>query len=55
MIANPAIDYAKLAQAQGVWGEGPIDRPGEARPALKRGRVVRKGSPALLGVVRQGR
>ena len=27
IIDNPAIDYAKLAQAQGVWAEGPIDDP----------------------------
>ncbi len=56
VIDNPAIDYAKLAQAQGVWAEGPITDPANLGPALKRAvDVVKKGQPALLDVVCQGR
>jgi acetolactate synthase I/II/III large subunit len=56
VIDNPAIDYAKLAQAQGVWGEGPITDPAMLGPALKRAvEVVKGGAPALLDVVCQGR
>jgi acetolactate synthase-1/2/3 large subunit len=56
VIDNPAIDYAKLAQAQGVWAEGPITDPAQLGPALKRAvDVVKKGGPALLDVVCQGR
>ena len=55
-INNPAIDYAKLAQAQGVWAEGPIEDPAKLGAALKRAvEVVKKGAPALLDVVCQGR
>jgi thiamine pyrophosphate-dependent acetolactate synthase large subunit-like protein len=56
VIDNPAIDYAKLAQAQGVWAEGPIEDPSKLGAALKRAvDVVKKGGPALLDVVCQGR
>ena len=55
-IDNPAIDYAKLAQAQGVWAEGPITDPGQLGAALKRAlAVVKGGRPALLDVVCQPR
>ena len=56
VIDNPAIDYAKLAQAQGVWAEGPITDPSQLGPALRRAvAVVKRGEPALLDVVCQGR
>jgi thiamine pyrophosphate-dependent acetolactate synthase large subunit-like protein len=56
VIDNPAIDFAKLAQAQGVWAEGPIQDPGKLGAALKRAvSVVKGGAPALLDVVCQGR
>jgi thiamine pyrophosphate-dependent acetolactate synthase large subunit-like protein len=56
IIDNPAIDYAKLAQAQGVWAEGPIEDPAKLGAALQRAvAVVKKGQPALLDVVCQGR
>ena len=55
-IEDPNIDYAKLAQAQGVWAEGPITDPAQIGPALRRAlAVVKKGEPALLDVVTQGR
>ena len=55
-IDNPNIDYAKLAQAHGVWGEGPITDPSKLAAALKRAvAVVKSGQPALLDVVCQAR
>jgi len=56
VIENPNIDFAKLAQSQGVWAEGPISDPGKIGPALARAvAVVKKGEPALVDVVCQGR
>ena len=55
-IDNPAIDYAKLAQAHGVWAEGPISDPALLKPALQRAlAVVKSGRPALLDVICQPR
>ena len=55
-IDNPAIDYAKLAQAHGVWAEGPISDPRLLNAALRRAlAVVKSGKPALLDVVCQAR
>ena len=55
VIDDPPIDFAKLAQAQGVWAEGPITDPAGLGPALKRAvDVVKRGEPALLDVVCQG-
>jgi thiamine pyrophosphate-dependent acetolactate synthase large subunit-like protein len=55
-LTNPNIDYAKLAQAQGVWAEGPIEDPAKLGAALKRAvEVVKRGGPALVDVVCQGR
>ena len=51
---DPAIDFAKLAQAQGVWAEGPITDPDKLGPALRRAvEVVKRGEPALLDVICQ--
>jgi acetolactate synthase-1/2/3 large subunit len=56
VIEKPNIDYAKLAQSQGVWAEGPITDPHKIGPALTRAlAVVKKGEPALVDVVCQGR
>ncbi len=55
-IENPNIDFAKLAQSMGVWAEGPITDPGALSPALSRAvAVVKRGEPALIDVVCQGR
>jgi acetolactate synthase I/II/III large subunit len=55
-IDNPAIDYAKLAQAYGVWSEGPISDPKLLNASLKRAlAVVKSGRPALIDVVCQSR
>jgi thiamine pyrophosphate-dependent acetolactate synthase large subunit-like protein len=54
-IDNPPVDYAKLAQAYGVWGEGPITDPAQLAATFKRAvAVVKSGAPALVDVVCQG-
>ena len=56
VIDKPAIDFAKLAQAQGVWAEGPVEDPAKLGAALKRAvAIVKSGEPALVDVVCQGR
>ena len=55
-IDHPAVDFSKLAQAHGVWAEGPITDPAALGAALRRAvAVVKKGAPALLDVVCQPR
>ena len=55
-IENPNVDFAKLAQSMGVWGEGPISDPAAMGPAISRAlAVVKRGEPALVDVVSQGR
>ena len=55
-LDNANIDYEKLPQAPGVWGEGPITDPAKLGAALRRAvAVVKGGAPALLDVVCQAR
>jgi thiamine pyrophosphate-dependent acetolactate synthase large subunit-like protein len=55
-LREPNIDYAKMAQAYGMYGEGPIADPKDLAPALKRAlERVKKGEPALIDVVTQPR
>ena len=55
-LADPFIDYASLAKAYGVHGQGPIDNPNDLGPALKRAiEVVKRGEPALVDVLTQPR
>jgi len=55
-LANPFIDYASLAKAYGVYGVGPIDNPADLGPAIRKAiEVVKRGEPALVDVVTQGR
>src|SRR5581483_8685104 len=55
-IEDPNVDFAKLAQSLGVWGEGPISDPADLGPALRRAlQVVKSGYPALVDVVSQPR
>ena len=55
-ITRPNIDYAKVAQGMGVYGDGPITDPKDLGPAIKRAlAVVKKGEPALVDVVTQPR
>ena len=55
-LTDPNIDYASLAKAYGVHGIGPIESPNDLAPALKQAiDVVKRGEPALVDVVTQGR
>jgi acetolactate synthase I/II/III large subunit len=55
-ITDPNVDYAKVAQGLGVYAEGPIEKPADLAPALKRAiAVVKRGEPALVDVVTQPR
>jgi acetolactate synthase-1/2/3 large subunit len=55
-ISDPNVDFATLARAFGVHGEGPITDPKDLAPALSRAlAVVRGGEPALVDVVTEPR
>jgi thiamine pyrophosphate-dependent acetolactate synthase large subunit-like protein len=55
-IDNPNINFAALAKAYGVYGEGPIDHPADVGPAIRRAlAVVRRGEPAVIDIVGQPR
>jgi acetolactate synthase I/II/III large subunit len=55
-ITDPNVDFAKVAAGMGVHGEGPITDPKELGPALQRAvAVVKRGEPALVDVISQGR
>ena len=53
---EPNINYAKMAETYGLYGQGPITDPNDVAPALKRAlERVKKGEPALIDVVTQPR
>jgi acetolactate synthase I/II/III large subunit len=55
-IFDPEPDFGAAARSMGMWGEGPIDRPDDIAPALRRAiEVVKTGKPALVDVVTQHR
>jgi len=55
-LKNPEIDYAKMAQAYGMYAEGPISDPKDLAPAYKRAlEHVKRGEPALVDVLTQPR
>jgi thiamine pyrophosphate-dependent acetolactate synthase large subunit-like protein len=56
-IDHPPPNFARLAQAFGWHGEGPIENPDEIGPALRRALKVIKeeGRPALVDTVTQFR
>jgi len=56
-ISGPDVDFATLAKAYDVYGEGPITKLSELRPALERAlKVVKeKGEMALVDVVCESR
>jgi acetolactate synthase I/II/III large subunit len=55
-IAHPNVDFAKLAQSMGVHAEGPVTDPAKLGAVLERAvAVVKRGEPALVDVVSQGR
>ncbi|HUZ95274.1 MAG TPA: thiamine pyrophosphate-dependent enzyme, partial [Edaphobacter sp.] len=55
-MADPYVNFSKLAQSMGVYAEGPISNPRELGPAIQRAiEVVRRGEPALVDVLTQPR
>jgi len=55
-IRDPNIDYASMAKTYGMYGIGPIENPNDLGPAIKKAlEVVKKGEPALIDTVTQGR
>jgi hypothetical protein len=51
-IFGPEPDFGALARSMGVWGEGPITRVEDVRPALQRAiEVVKSGRPALVDTI----
>jgi acetolactate synthase-1/2/3 large subunit len=55
-LTEPNIDYAQMAKAYGMYGEGPISDPKDLVAALKRGiERVKRGEPALIDVITQPR
>lgn len=51
-IDQPSVDFARLAQSFGIYGEGPIENPEDVKPALERAVkiVMEKKVPALVDV-----
>ena len=55
-LREPNIDYARMAQTYGMYGEGPIADPKGLAPAIERALDrVKRGEPALLDVITQPR
>ena len=55
-LKDPNIDYAKMAESYGMYGEGPIANPDDLAPAIARGiEMVKNGEPALIDVITQPR
>jgi len=55
-ISDPNVDFAKFANGLGVYAEGPITDPKDLAAAFKRAiAVVKRGEPALVDVISQGR
>ena len=55
-LREPNIDYTRLAQAYGMYGEGPIENPKDLAPAIGRALDrVKRGEPALVDVITQPR
>lgn len=55
-IADPNIDYAKLAQSMGMQGFGPVTDPAKLGGVLQQAvAIVKRGEPVLVDVVSQGR
>jgi acetolactate synthase-1/2/3 large subunit len=53
---KPEPDFAGLAKSMGWYAEGPIDKPADIAPALKRAvQRVKAGQPALIDTITQKR
>ncbi|HEX5418479.1 MAG TPA: thiamine pyrophosphate-binding protein, partial [Gammaproteobacteria bacterium] len=55
-LREPFIDYAKMAEAYGMAGEGPISDPTKLSAALQRGVAsVKRGEPYMIDLITQPR
>ena len=55
-LADPNINYVKMAEAYGLYAEGPISDPKDLAGAFRRGiERVKAGEPALIDVITQPR
>ncbi len=55
-LFGPEPDFGALARSMGCYGEGPIDKPADVRPALLRALAeVKKGRVALVDTITQHR
>ena len=55
-LRDPYISYAKMAEAYGMAGEGPIEDPEKLAAAYRRGiETVKGGEPYLIDVITQPR
>ncbi len=55
-LYGPEPDFGALARSMGCYGEGPIDKPQDIRPALERALAeVKKGRLALVDTITQHR
>jgi acetolactate synthase I/II/III large subunit len=55
-LFGPEPDFGALARSMGCYGEGPIDKPADIRPALLRAIAeVKKGRVALVDTITQHR
>ncbi|HKM88686.1 MAG TPA: thiamine pyrophosphate-dependent enzyme [Xanthobacteraceae bacterium] len=51
-ITGPAPDFATMAKSMGWYAEGPIEKPADIAPALRRAIAqVKAGKPALVDTV----
>ncbi|EDM47932.1 thiamine pyrophosphate-binding protein [Marinobacter algicola] len=51
-LFGPDPDFGTIAQGMGCYGEGPITKPEEVAPAIRRALAeVKKGRPALVDIV----
>lgn len=56
VLTEPNIDYAAIAKGMGMFGVGPITDPKDLGSAVQQAiAVVKRGEPALVDVVTQGR
>ena len=55
-ITDPNVNYAKVAEAYGAVGIGPISDPKDLAAAIKKGiDAVKAGQPVLIDAVMQPR
>jgi acetolactate synthase-1/2/3 large subunit len=55
-LFGPEPDFGAMARSMGCYGEGPIDKPADIKPALKRAIAeVKKGRVALVDTITQHR